>query len=150
MNELPLHGAALVAAVTISALVGLFLQVLLFRSACDLCSIEPPGWPKSLAIVIGVGIVCGLIAGGIVLLGAAAGRSAGATGATVPGVSLVASLPIQAALAALAYMLILRVRFVTGMLVWLIQSVLMVLISAVLLLLLMGGAVVLEAFQRVL
>jgi hypothetical protein len=150
MSDLPLQGSSLVVAVGACALVWLGLQVLLFRSACDLCSVEPPSWPRALVIVVIVSLLGVLMAGGFALLVGMVGRSSGASKLVPEIAGAVFSLPVQALLAAILYKPLLHVGLFRGLLIWVLQRMLSVLIEAVLLLLAVGGATLVEGFRRIL
>ena len=130
----------------VTAIVLVPLAVLLFRSACDLCSVEPPGWLKCLVIVVIVALIGSAIAFPM-RFGVAALNDSSTWVAAALAVAL--SLPIQAVLIPLLYKFVLRTRFVTALLIWGIQLLLSTLVLTLLLLLVAGGFTIVEGIDRV-
>jgi len=150
MSEFPLQGQALILTLAISALVWLGLQVLLFRSACDLCSVEPPGWLRAAVVVLIVSGFGFLLAAGMAFLIGLVGSSWGASKMVLMSMGALLSLPVQAVLAALLYKPLLHVALLKGMLIWALQRLLSVLLEAVFALVIVGGATLVEGIRRVL
>lgn len=146
MNDLPLHGTTLIVGAIIGIPLGLLAAVVLFRSACDLCSIEPPGWLRCLFIVVVVGVI-GSAIGFLGELAVAAVSSASVVAVHV--VAALASLPMQAALGALLYKFLLDVSFLKALLIWVIQALLSILIAGVVVLLLIGALTLVESVVRI-
>jgi len=153
----------------LAAVVAFALAVLLFRAACDLTSVEPPGLLKSCLVVPVIGIICSPIVFGVLYgfwalgeafhLPSVAVRTSvvglQALGETLhlPGIALsvLASLtcvPLCALAAGVLYIPLLRVGFVKGATIHVLQSLLGMLVSAVLILLTIGVLTIVQGIVR--
>jgi hypothetical protein len=134
-------GAAIVGAVLLGAL--------LLRSACDLCSIEPP--PKYLRC-LALTLVLALI-GAPIGYGAkwAASRLTGELGIApdnAPFIAVVLALPILAIVCVLLYVPALRVRPMKAASIWVVNTLISSVVSAVLVMLVIGGWATVDSVRR--
>ena len=149
MTPLPVNNLVLICASLAAIPLGLFLAVLLFRSACDLCSIEPPGWLKSVGIVVLLGVLTAPLGYGMMLAVSALGRTSGMSDVSIQIVGWLVSLPFQALVAGLLYRFLIPVKYFLGTLIWGIQALLSVLVMVVLGLFVVGCFTIVEGVLRV-
>ena len=148
MNEFAAQGPVLVVGAIIGLPLGLLLAALIFRSACDLCSVEPPGWWKCVGIVVAVGLLGSAIGFLIGLVAGAVGRSAGTSDLALQVIASMIGLGFQTVLAAVIYKPLLHVGFLKALLISVIQMLLTVLVMGVMVLLFIGGFTLLEGIFR--
>jgi hypothetical protein len=129
-------------------LLGLLLATLLFRSACDLVSVEPPGWLKSAGIVLLTTALNAPINFGINLAVAALGRAMNLSPGWSLLLAIVMALPLNVLLAAVLYMFLLRVRFLKGALIWVLQTLMGSLVGGVGTLLVIGVWTIVDGVRR--
>ena len=134
----------------VGGLLGLALATLLFRSACDLTSIEPPGWLKSSGIVLLTTALNVPIEIGVYWTVSALGRAVNVSAEWSLVLAIVAALPFNILSASVIYMFLIRVRFFKGALIWILQSLMGTLVSLIGVLLVIGVWTIADSVRRLL
>jgi hypothetical protein len=127
---------------------GLLIAAFFLRSACDLCEVSAPRWGKALLIVVLLGIVGAGVGGGLTLAAAAVtGRLATPSWVTQT-IATGASLFAQCLISATLYIPLLRVRFRTGIAIWLWQLLMSTVLWGLTVLLLIGGWTLVDGVRK--
>ena len=142
-------GTSAIVLLVIAAPLGLLLAALLLRSACDLCSVEPS--PPYLRCVILTLVV--LAAGApLVWCSRYAATTLGASLAfgddLIVIVTLAVFLPVYALLSTLIFVPSFRVRPVTGVKIWLVNTLITSVVAAVVGLIFVGGWTTVDGIRR--
>jgi hypothetical protein len=128
--------------------IGYFIGVLLFRAACDLCSVEPPGWLKSFLVVLVIGLICAPIAYGIGYGFSVVGETFHFSAIPVRVFATFACIPPCALVAGILYIPLLRIGYLKGTAIYTIQSLLGTLVMAVVGLFLLGSITLVQGIVR--
>jgi hypothetical protein len=132
----------------VSIPLGFLLSVVLFRAACDLCTVEPPGFLKSCLVILLLSVVNVPVAFGVLFGFRMLGQELHLTELTVYLLASVACIPLLALLEGVLYMPLLRVRFLKGATISVIRGLLGLLVTSVLVLLVVGGMTIVQGVYR--
>jgi len=127
---------------------GFLLSVVLFRAACDLCTVEPPGFLKSCLVILLLSVVNVPVAFGVLYGFRVLGQGLHLTELTGYLLASVACIPLLALLEGVLYMPLLRVRFLKGATISVIRGLLGLLVTSVLVLLVVGGMTIVQGVYR--
>jgi hypothetical protein len=150
MTEIvPMLGNTAIIAIAILAIpLGFLLGVVLFRAACDLCSVEPPRFLKSCLVVLVIGLVCAPIAFGIGFGSGLVGQMFHMSAIMVQVFATFACILPCALVAGALYIPLLRVGYLKGTAIYTIQSLLGTLVTAVFILFTIGSITIVQGISR--
>jgi hypothetical protein len=149
MTEFPfLTGPTLLIAAIVAIPLSFLVSVVLFRAACDLCYVEPPGFLKACLVVILVGLVCAPVAAGVVFGFGVLGGWLKQPAVTMQVLAAFAAVPPCAAVAGAVYIPLLRTRFLKGATIYVVQWLLGALVWSVLVLFGLGAVTLVQGMIR--
>jgi hypothetical protein len=149
MPEFPmLTGTPFLIVMVLAVPLGFLVSVVLFRAACDLCTVEPPGFLKSCLLVLLLGVVNVPVAFGLLYGFRLLGEGLHLTAFTVYSLASVACIPLLALVEGVLYIPLLRVRFLKGATISVIRGLLGLLVTSVLILLIVGGITIVQGINR--
>lgn len=143
-----LSGTTFLIVLILSIPLAFLLSVVLFRAACDLCTVEPPGFLKSCAVVILVGLVCAPVAAAVGFGCGLLGEKLHQPPLTMQVVAAFACVPPCALVVGALYIPLLRVRFLKGTTIYVIQWLLGSLVGLVFILLTVGVITIVQGVYR--
>ena len=149
MSAFPaLTGTGFLIVMILAVPIGFLVGVVLFRAACDLCSVEPPGFLKSCGVVVLVGLVCSLVAAGIGFGFGLLGEPLHQPAITMQVLAWFACVLPCSLVAGALYVPLLRVRFLKGATIYLVNWLLGSLVSAVVILFTIGAITIVQGVYR--
>ena len=142
-------GPILIAAMSVGVIFGLLLTALLLRSACDLCSVEPPpSYLRCIVVTIILTAISVPISMGASIAAAVVVTALRFSAGNVPFVATLFALPVVAVISTLIFVVAFRVRVLKGSAIWLVNTLINSVVYAVMLLLLFGGWTLVDGVRR--